>query len=190
MSGSPDILEAILPANTNGLAPLGEIRTVRGSDVTLRAPRFIDSAEMILRRSITVAVGGAGLGKTLFALGTCEAITAGRMGDPAAVLISSQEDDPEAVLAPRLVAAGADLELVHFVKGLSLPSQVPALSARARTLGAVMVVIDPIASHLDPSIDSHRDAATRAALAPLAEMATELDLAVLVVAHPNSRRRS
>jgi putative DNA primase/helicase len=168
---------------------VGQIATVRGSDVRLRAPRFLDGAEMIPRRSITVAFGPAGLGKTIYGLLQCAAVTTGRMsgleGTPAPVLISSQEDDPEAVLAPRLVADGADLELVHFVSGLSLPSQVPALAARARALGVALVLIDPIGAHLDPQIDSHRDAATRAALAPLGEMATDLDLAVLVVCHPN-----
>jgi putative DNA primase/helicase len=166
----------------------GEIATVKGSDVTLRAPRFLDESRMIPRRSITVAFGVAGLGKTIYGLNRCAAVTTGHLAGldaPGLVLISSQEDDPEAVLAPRLVAAGADLERIHFVSGLSLPSQVPALAARARTLKAELVLIDPIGAHFDPQIDSHRDAATRAALAPLADMATELDLAVLVVAHPN-----
>jgi hypothetical protein len=169
-------------------AHAGEITTVAGSDVTLRAPRFLDESQMIPRRSITVIVGVAGLGKTIYSLNRCAAVTTGSMAgleEPAPVLISSQEDDPEAVLAPRLVAAGADLGLVHFVSGLSLPSQVPALAARAKSLRAALVVIDPIGAHFDPQIDSHRDAATRAALAPLADMGTELDLAVLVVAHPN-----
>lgn len=191
--GPPDkvwgrVFELVEAAKPAAGSRAGEIATVKGSDVRLRAPRFLDGASMILRRSITVGVGGAGLGKTIYALGQCAAVTAGRMtglDGPQAVLISSQEDDPEAVLAPRLVAAGANLELVHFVTGLSLPSQIPALASRARTLGAVLIVIDPIAAHLDPNIDSHRDAATRAALAPLAEMATDLDLAVLVIAHPN-----
>jgi putative DNA primase/helicase len=166
----------------------GEIATVKGSDVRLRVPRFLDSAEMLPNRSITVAFGSAGLGKTIYGIGQSAAVTKGRMSGlpaPAPVLVSSQEDDPEAVLAPRFVAAGADLDLVHFVSGLSLPSQVPALAARAKTLGAAMVLIDPIAAHLDPSIDSHRDAAIRAALSPVADMAQDLDLAVLVVCHPN-----
>jgi hypothetical protein len=166
----------------------GQIATVRGSDVRLRVPRFLDAAEMIPRRSITVAFGPAGLGKTVWMLLQGAAVTTGRMAgldQPAPVLISSQEDDPEAVLAPRLVAAGADLELVHFVSGLSLPSQVPALAARAKALGTALVAIDPIGAHLDAQIDSHRDAAIRSALAPLAAMAMDLDLAVLVIHHPN-----
>lgn len=165
-----------------------EIKTVRGSDVTLRATRFLDEDGMIPLRSITVVVGPAGLGKTTYGVKLAADITAARMpgldraGD---VLISSLEDDAEAVLAPRLVAAGAEMMRVHFVAGLSIPSGVPKLEARARTLGASFVLIDPIGAHFDSSIDSHRDASTRSALTPLAEMATALDLAVMVIAHPN-----
>jgi hypothetical protein len=166
----------------------GQIATVVGSDIRLRVPRFLDAAQMIPTRSITVVFGAAGLGKTVYTINQCAAVTKGRMAGldgPAPVLISSLEDDPEAVLAPRLVAAGADLSLVHFVSGLSLPSQVPALVARAKAIGAALIAIDPIAAHLDPGIDSHRDASIRSALAPLAEAAQDLDLTVLIVGHPN-----
>lgn len=170
------------PNRTPGLT------TRPGTSVRLRAPHFIDAAQMIPARSLTVIVGPAGTGKTTFTMGQAAAISAGRMeglDGPASVLVSSLEDDPEAVLAPRLVAAGADLARVHFVHGLALPSQVGALAEEARTLDARVVVIDPVAAHLDPSIDSHRDASTRAALAPLADLGQDLDVSVLVVAHPN-----
>lgn len=165
-----------------------EISTVKASDVQLRSPSFLDEAKMIPKRSTTVVVGKAGLGKTLFSINRAAAVSRGKMpglDGPAPVLFSSQEDDVEAVLATRAVAAGADRDLIHFVSGLTLPSQVPALMARAKTLGAGLIVIDPIGEHLDPSIDSHKDAAVRAALRPLAEGAQALDLAVLVVCHPN-----
>jgi putative DNA primase/helicase len=190
LDGAPALAEKLAMAGTN---TAGEITTVKGSEIRLRAVRFLDSAGMIPLRSITVAFGPAGLGKTVYGLAVCAKVTAGSMDgldDPAPVLISSQEDDAEAVLAPRLIAAGADMERVHFVSGLSLPSQVPALRARAKTLGARLVLIDPIAAHLDSAIDSHKDAGVRTALAPLAEMATELDSSVLVICHPNKATSS
>lgn len=185
LNGEVDDLVAALTAVRT---PAHEIRTTRGSDVRLRAPHFLDAAHMLPTRSVSVGFGPAGLGKTIYGIAQCAAVSKGVMAGldgPAPALISSQEDDPEAVLAPRAVAAGADLDLLHFVTGLTLPSQVPALAARAKSLGAKFVLIDPIAAHLDPSIDSHRDAAIRGALAPLADMAQDLDLAVLVVCHPN-----
>lgn len=187
LNGQVDDLKVALGDAAAGVHA-GEIATVKGSDIRLRVPRFMDGAGMIPGRSMTVAFGPAGLGKTTYAVGQCAAVTKGRMAGlsaPAPVLVSSQEDDVEAVLGPRFVASGADLELVHFVSGLSIPSQVPSLKAKAKAIGAAFILIDPIAAHLDPSVDSHRDAATRTALAPLAEMAQDLNLAVLVVCHPN-----
>ena len=164
------------------------IATIPGTDVRLRVPHFLDASGMLPTRSNTVLFGPAGLGKTLYGLAQAAAVTKGRMAGldgPAPVLVSSEEDDPEAVLAPRLVAADADLSRVHFISGLSLPSQVPALKTRANDLGAKLVLIDPIAAHLDADVDSHRDASVRSALRPLGDMAMDLDLSVLVIAHPN-----
>lgn len=171
----------------------GSIVTVRGSDVRMRAPRFLDAARMILRGSLSVLTGGPGYGKTLYGMNLAAAVTTGRLeglDGPGVALISSAEDDPEAVLAPRLAAAGADLDRAHFVQGLTLPSEVEALAAQARKLKADFLLIDPIGAHLDPSIDSHRDAATRAALSPLGTVAAELSLAVLAIAHTNKNTGS
>ena len=158
------------------------------SEFRMRAPQKLDAAGMIFKRSLTVAFGTAGLGKTLWAMHVAAMTSRGRMDGldgPANVLISSQEDDAEAVIVPRLDAAGADLDRVHVVSGLSLPSQVPALEARARAKAAELVIIDPIAAHLDASVDSHKDSDTRAALGPVVEMVSNLDCAALVIAHPN-----
>lgn len=174
----------VAPSSNRG----GGLSTMRASEIRLRRPQALDGMGMIFKRSMTVAFGTAGLGKTLWSIHTAAATTRGTMHGlegPAPVLISSQEDDAEAVIGPRLVAAGADRDLVHIVTGLFLPSQVPALEAEAKAVKAALVIIDPIAAHFDASIDSHKDASTRAALAPLAEMASNLDLALLVVAHPN-----
>jgi KaiC/GvpD/RAD55 family RecA-like ATPase len=181
-------VDGLVTALTIAKVGASEITTVKGSEVTLRSPRFLDEQKMIPTRSVTVVFGKGGLGKTLFAINRAAAVTRGEMvglDGPAPVLVSSQEDDAEAVLAPRAVAAGADLEQLHFVSGLTLPSQVPALLARAKTLGAAMIVIDPIGEHLDSEVDSHKEAAVRNALRPLAEGAQALDLTVLVVCHPN-----
>jgi putative DNA primase/helicase len=181
-------IEELRRIQDHGAGLENQIATIVASDVSLRVPKFLDAAHMLPTRSITVVFGPAGLGKTVYSMSQCAAVTRGRMtglDGPAPVLISSLEDDPGAVLGPRLVAADADRDLVHFVSGLSLPSQIPALAAKAKAIGAALVLIDPIAAHLDADIDSHRDASTRAAMAPLAEVAQQQDLTVLIVAHPN-----
>lgn len=173
--------------------PTGGIVTIQGSEIKMKAPRFLDSTEMILRGSLNVLVGGPGHGKTLYGINLAAAVTVGRLGGldgPGVVLISSAEDDPAAVLTPRMVAAGADLERTHFLRGLSLPSEIANLATIARKRKPDLLLIDPIGAHLDPAIDSHRDAATRAALSPVADLAADLNLAVLAIAHTNKSNGS
>jgi hypothetical protein len=143
---------------------------------------------MIPMRSQTVLFGPAGLGKTTYAVMLAALVTRGEMpgiDGPRSVLISSQEDDLEGVLAPRAAGAEADRERIHFVHDLSLPRDMDRLTEAARAVKAALLIIDPIAAHLDASVDSHKDASTRKALAPIARLASDLDLAVLTIAHPN-----
>lgn len=177
------LIEIVSQANTSG-----KLELTKGSDIPLRSVSFLDAAQMIPTGSVTVIVGTAGLGKTTYSLATCASATIGKLAGvkgPRNVLISSQEDDDQAVLMPRFKAAGGDMERVYTIKGLTIPAEIDALHAHARELEAAIVLIDPIAAHLDSGVDSHRDAAIRGAIAPLADMAADLDLAVIVVAHPN-----
>lgn len=155
-------------------------------------------------RSLTVVAGEPGLGKSTFTNAhLVAALTRGELdgelrGEPRDVLILSAEDDWSTVVVPRLMAAGAVLELVHRVavhepdgEGLfTLPGDVPRLAAametvaeRGRRVG--MIVIDPIGAFLSETTDSHKTAAVRRALAPLAKLAMDRDLVVVVVAHLN-----
>jgi putative DNA primase/helicase len=143
---------------------------------------------MIPLRSLTILFGPAGLGKTTYSVSLAAAVTRGKMTgfeEPRNVLISSQEDDLDDTLVPRAIAAGADLSRIGFLQGLDLPSGVETLRERVRELRPGLLIIDPISSHLDTTVDSHKNAATRRALSPIADLAADLEFAVLAVAHPN-----
>ena len=152
--------------------------------------------------ALTVVAGEPGLGKsTLTGAHLAAAVTRGALdgelhGKPADVLIASAEDDWGAVIVPRLMAAGADLDRVHRVDvtdkegaGLfTLPDDVRRLEVEldrlrvaGRTVG--MVVIDPIGAFLSAGTDSHKDASVRRALAPSAQLAMDRGVAVVVVGH-------
>lgn len=164
--------------------------SVLAADVEPRRIEFLDKAGMIPKRSLTGVLGVAGLGKTTYTLGLAAQVTKGflpGLDGPSNVVVSSQEDDLEAVLVPRLIAAGADLKRVRFVKKLRIPDGVPQLQNVAQRFGAELVVIDPVASHYSGKTDSHRVADVRLALEPLSEMAAKLNCAVLAVVHPNKK---
>jgi RecA-family ATPase len=154
--------------------------------------------------ALSVVAGEAGLGKsTLTGAHLTGSVTRGAVagelhGKPHDVLIASAEDDWPAVIVPRLMAANADLERVHRVDVedehgagmLTLPTDVKRLELALDGLKAdgrpvAMIVIDPIGAFLSAETDSHKDASVRRALAPLAQLASARQLAVVVVAHLN-----
>lgn len=152
--------------------------------------------------TVSILAGEPGLGKSTLLSDLAAGVSKGTLpGDlthnPAGVLIASAEDDPAATLVPRLMAAEADLERVHFVTlrveadgqdtpgALTLPDDVPALLEEARSVGARLLVLDPVVAYLDGQINAHRDQHVRRVLAPLAEHAARMNLAVLAVLHLN-----
>lgn len=164
------------------------LRIIPADQVPLRRVRFLDAAGMIPIRSVTILFGPPGLGKTTYAVSLAAAVTRGKMtgfAEPRNVLISSHEDDLDDTLAPRALAAQADMSRLSFVRNLSIPSAVEQLRTAAKAADAGLLIIDPLGSHLDGSVDSHKNAAVRRALEPLSELAADLELAVIAVAHPN-----
>jgi putative DNA primase/helicase len=178
-----------------------QVDLIAAEDIRSERIRWLWAGRIPLR-GLTILAGEKGLGKSLLS-NAClpAAVTVGQLsgelkGTPSDVLICTAEDDWRSVVKPRLVGAGANPARVHRVSVrdddgetlLTLPDHVILLEAKivelrnsGRTVG--MLVIDPIGAFLSSDTDSHRDASVRRALAPLAQMAERLDLAVLVVAH-------
>jgi hypothetical protein len=153
---------------------------------------------------ITILDGDPGLGKSLFTLDLLARVSTGReMPDGApgvfggGVLLSA-EDGLTDTIAPRLRVAGADQKrivarrtipqwdsesgAVHQ-RGVLLPADLPVLAQDVALVGAKLLVIDPLMAYLDPRVNSWRDQDARAMLAPLARLAEEQELAVLILRH-------
>jgi len=112
-------------------------------------------------------------------------------GHPATVEIIAYEDDPAAVLVPRLLAAGADLERVYIHGGeagdemLTLPDDVADFGRGAAARGSKLVIIDPLPDALREGLKDNNNGDVRKAIVPLNRMAQETGAAVLGVTHPN-----
>jgi putative DNA primase/helicase len=108
------------------------------------------------------------------------------------VIILSAEDDAADTLVPRLMAHGADLTRCHIVEAVrergaprqfSLLRDLERLEALLdRIGGAALMTVDVVDSYLGDT-DTHRNAAVRGVLAPLAELAARRQLAVLGLTH-------
>ena len=161
-------------------------------------------AQRMPRRALVVVAGEPGLGKSVLVEGWVAArasrgeLEGELLGHPRHVVIANAEDDWRSVLKPRLVAHGADLERVHRIEVaaeddpgvFTLPADVrlltqaiDALNEAGRAVG--LVVVDPIGAFIAAELDSHREAAVRRVLAPLAALAEARDLTIVVVVHLN-----
>ena len=114
------------------------------------------------------------------------------------VIWLNAEDDARDTIVPRLVAAGANPKLVHFVNGarvcgedksFSLVTDLPLLRKAIQKFDNVMlVIIDPVSAYLGVGkVDGRSATDVRAVLTPLKELAEELHIAVIAIAHFNKK---
>ena len=156
----------------------------------------------IARGKLQILAGALGVGKSTIATAIAATIScAGRWPDgtwcsgPGQVLIWSGEDSPEDTLLPRLIANGADTSRISFITGVRVdPDDEIEAFDPARDMGALveaasdfedvrLVIIDPLVSAV--AGDSHKNAETRRALAPVVNFAEATGAAILGIAHFN-----
>lgn len=97
------------------------------------------------------------------------------------VIYSQREDHWAETMVPRLEAAGANMDNIHGWKRMLLPNDLRALRSEIEELGAMLVIMDPAASHTRNSI--YNTSAIRDAFDPLEDIANETDAAFLMIHH-------
>lgn len=149
--------------------------------------------------AITLIPGREGIGKSLTLVWLTACITRGTLpgihyGKPRPVIYAATEDSWSHTVVPRLIAAGADLDMVYRVDvrtetdqiaPLTLPHDTDALAETIREMGVAMLALDPLMSVLSAGIDTHRDRELRTALDPLTALADRTGCAVAGLAHFN-----
>ncbi|MFE8011475.1 AAA family ATPase [Streptomyces antibioticus] len=147
--------------------------------------------------SMAIAAGGPGLGKSQFAVWLTAQITRGQLpgelyGRPRGVIYAATEDSWSYTIAPRLIAAGANLDLVFRVDvrsdealhaRLTLPTDISLLGQAAEAYSIALVVADPLLSLIDKSVNDYRAAEVREALEPLVAAADRHHFTILGLAH-------
>jgi putative DNA primase/helicase len=178
--------------------------SVRASSLTMTAIDWLWENRLALGKlSLVVGLPDEGKGQ-LFAYLAAMVTTAGLwpcnegrapLGN---VLMFTDEDDHQDTVVPRLEAAGADLkriEIVTMVKDknkdriFSLLTDLGLLRQKITGLGDIkLVLIDPISAYLGVGkIDSFRTTDVRAVLAPLVNLAAELQVAIIAIMHFNKK---
>lgn len=151
----------------------------------------------LAKGKLHIFAGTAGTGKTTIAISMAATITKGaKFPDGTAskigsVLIWSGEDSAKDTLVPRLMAAGADLNKVHFIEHTANDFEIrsfdPATDMQPLMIQAsqiddlALLIIDPIVNAV--AGDSHKNGEVRRALQPVVDFAEKLNCAVLGISH-------
>jgi hypothetical protein len=178
-----------------------EGRTVRltaASSIVPRPVRWLWEDRLPVGE-MALTPGRGGVGKSTFHAWAIAHLTRGTLpgsywGTARACVIATTEDSWEHTIVPRLMAAGADLSLVHRADviteagaemTLSLPRDVTGLTEQLMAVGAVLLSVDPLMSVIAGSLDTHKDRDVRQALEPLKRLAESGGVVVLGNAHFN-----
>lgn len=148
--------------------------------------------------SLGLFAGREGTGKSSFLIWMTARITTGKLrgsfGGPRAVIYVAVEDSWKYTIVPRLMAAGADLDLVYRAEvhitedeavSLSLPADGKMLEEAITSYDVAMVALDPLMSAISDTLDTHVNRQVRQALDPLARLADRTGAVIAGIAHFN-----
>jgi hypothetical protein len=154
---------------------------------------------------LTLIAGDPGLGKSFLTLELASRVSTGKgwPDDPATtyspsdVILLGAEDDLSDTIRPRLNAAGADSQRISAITGIrdldDAGNQAERMADVSRDLRHIesaieslqaprLLIIDPISAYLG-DVDSHKNTEVRAALAPLSDLASKYQVAIVGVTH-------
>jgi hypothetical protein len=177
------------------------LQVVRASEVRPKRQKWLVPNRIPLG-ALTLMGGREGSGKSSICVDYAARVTRGELdgelrGQPRGVIYFATEDDRSTVLVPRLTVARADLSRVIFLEPeepdgdlLTLPSDNDELDELIGEYDVSLVVLDPILSVLERSVNDTNPRELRRELEPINQMAARRDCSFLGIAHFNKRESS
>lgn len=177
------------------------LRVTRGSEMRQKGTRWLwheDECRWLPLGGMCLLAGREGIGKSTWAYWIAAQISRGLLpgslfGDPRPVVVCAGEDDWEATILPRFVAAGGDphgilrvdAETDAGIRGLVLPTDVAALRDLCLDERVGLVLLDPLLGAVAGKLDTHKDSEVRQALEPLSRLAHDSSATVMGLIHLN-----
>lgn len=171
-----------------------KLSDIQLEEVTWMWPNFLAD------RKITIVDGMPGVGKSTLTSEIASRVTTGQAfpngepREPRGVVFIAVEDGVADTIKPRVAAAGGNEQHAHSIHieqdgneiTPDLERHLGCIRETILEIGNVgLLIIDPIMALLGNSVDSYRDQDVRKVTTPLARLAEELNLAILIVRHPN-----
>ena len=173
------------------------VNLISASDIKIKPIEWLWDG-WLAKGKLHIFAGTAGTGKTTIAMSLASTVSAGgKFPDGSrcpqgSVLIWSGEDATDDTLTPRLIASGADLSKICFIRDTTLESHEitnfdPAkhmdalIRAAAYIPDLALLILDPIVNAV--AGDSHKNGEVRRALQPVVDFGEKLNCAVLGITH-------
>ena len=187
----------------DGEAPSADVvggLRIRGADLSrVRPTRWLYEGRLPMGY-LSLLLGAEGVGKGTAAAYLIARATQGELpgdsfGTPVRVLVIGDEDGFDSVLIPRLLAAGADLNMIDVLEEdngefLDIGRDAGKLRDLIAARGYGLAYFDALLDVLGVNVDDWRAKQVREALRPLRRIAQELDVCMLATLHPNKGSRS
>jgi len=204
IANSIDRGEKFLDAHSHNTASANHasIKLIRGDEVERREDDWLWNNRLPLGK-LTLLAGDPSVGKSLITIDIAARVTTGKTfpldtdtRSPAKVIFLAAEDTCEDTILPRLDVAGADDSKVFFIPYVveyTGEGELPATFSFKRHIhlledifrqhsDCALLVIDPLKAYSD-NIDSHQNAQVRSLLAPLVDVCSRNNVAILGVEH-------
>jgi hypothetical protein len=174
------------------------LRLTKASTIQLKKIKWLWENRIPFGK-LTLFVGNPGTAKSLVSTHVAAVITTGQklydstpFASPAEVLIFASEDDWNDTIAPRLVAAGANLDNISFEEmkngpEMRLDRDIELIrEALAENPKIQLVIIDPVSNYLGDT-KMNDEQAVRRVLIPLKSVAEETSVAIVGIMHLNKK---
>lgn len=177
----------------------GVIMATRASTFEIKRVRWLWE-ERVPIGELTLIPGREGVGKSILLANLASQITRGILrgeyfGQCRSVGYVASEDSWEHTIAPRLVAAGADMRMIYRLevdelsgnsKGAPvLPRDITGLREMAIETKMAVLMLDPIVSLVGEGYDTNRAPELRRVLQPLRDGAEHAEIGVIGLVHYN-----
>jgi hypothetical protein len=174
------------PSRDSGTATRGRVRLTVIGDVEMRRLEWIED-NLIARAMLTGLVAPGGTAKGLYGVHLAAKLALRHER----TLFLCSEDALNYIVRPRFEASGCDGRLAHALdvetrtgpRNLRFPSDLPLLREALALVQPTLVIIDPIASYLNPGLDMAKNNEVREVLQPLIALAEETGIGMMPVYH-------
>lgn len=178
------------PSSPDSESPHRRIVVTRGSQVTAKRLVWWEPG-LVLHGAINLLAAREGKGKSTVA----SSWAARETRNGGTVMWIGTEESREHAIAPRLIAAGADMHRVIFVDvqtdlgtgALTFPLDLHRIENVIREHAVTMVYLDPAKAVVPPGFSGNDDIAVRQYLEPIASLADRRKVTIVGLAHFGKR---